>query len=620
MECGGKARDERRRRFGKGWPPCEEARAPSPSAALRGLHRLLPGGCRAGSLREAIGFANAAPTADTIVFDPTNVPGTIVLTTGEILIDGTLIIKGPGVDKLTVSGNDASRIFNIADGNPLLLHPTTISGITLLDGNAGDGGAILSTETLTLKDMVIHSSYALNKGGGVNVNTKGKVTLTNVKLTDNEAKGNVGGGLYAKADGGIVIARSLVSGNVAVSGGGGMYLVVTPAKSPLTIDSSTFLNNNSGGAGGGVNLYHDNGGKVLIKNSIFTGNTAGGSGGALYLEDGNITVDNCVFTLNSAGNGGAIADDRADSLTIKNSKFDRNTASGEGGALYLQDFNTVSITGSLFSGNSSTQSGGAIHADQAGVLTVKSSIFAGNRALTNGGAISVTGFEVGPPIERATLVLVSSTVSGNSAVDGGGVFASNGAKVSVTGGVFTGNVASDDGGGIHTTGSGAIAVALSVTGTLFQGNRAASNGGGVFALGDGKVLVKGAKAIGNQTTIGDGGGMLLLSGVSVTVVGSLFQHNLAGDQGGGLSINLSTATAIGSITGSKFLDNFATLVGGGINYFSTGASVLTIKGSVVSGNVALVQGGGLHNDTNAALLIATVIAGNWAPLDPNVSP
>ena len=139
-------------------------------------------------------------------------------------------------------------------------------------------------------------------------------------------------------------------------------------------------------------------------------------------------------------------------------------------------------------------------------------------------------------------------------------------------------------------------------------------------MGDGKVLVKGAKTIGNQTTTGDGGGMLLLSGVSVTVVGSLFQHNLAGDQGGGLSILLGSTTAIGSITGSKFLDNIATTDGGGINYFSTGASVLTIKGSVVSDNVALVKGGGLRNDGNAAVLIGPVPVGNWAPAGPNVSP
>src|SRR5262249_44351261 len=62
------------------------------------------------SLRAAIA---AARDGDTIDFDPGLRGQTITLTSGELLIDKTLDIEGPGAADLTVSGNDASRVFDL---------------------------------------------------------------------------------------------------------------------------------------------------------------------------------------------------------------------------------------------------------------------------------------------------------------------------------------------------------------------------------------------------------------------------------------------------------------------------------------------------------------------------
>ncbi len=574
------------------------------------------------TLREAIVAANLTAAADTITFDPAILPGIITLNGTEIDITSTLTIKGPGVDRLTISGADASRIFAIDDADTTKLHPTTISGLTLRDGNAADeGGAINSKESLSLTNVVIHSNTAANAGGGVYVATVGKVVVNNVKFTDNTATAKAGGGLYAVTSGGILVTRSLVSGNSAAFGGGGLYLRSRDARAAIVVDGSSFIGNSAGQNGSGLHLRNEDTEKMTVKNSTFTGNTAGENGGGLYLSNGLLTVDRTVFSHNSATeDGGAIAGSGGDSLKITNSRFDRNIAAEEGGALDLASGNTVSITGSVFTGNQSTTAGGAISA-RATVLTVKTSTFASNSATTNGGAISLSG-------AGTSLVLASSTVSGNAAVDGGGVFADTGAKLTVTGGVFTGNFASDDGGGIHTTGTGVNAVKLSVTGTLFQGNRAASDGGGVFASGDGTVLIKSARALGNQAITGDGGGMYLLSNaagagiVGVVVQSSLFQHNVAGDAGGGLSITL-LATGTASITGTKILDNLASSTadgGGGLVNFSSAGAVLTIKSSLISGNVAATAGGGLLKGSGTVTLIATVISGNWAPSGPDIFP
>src|SRR6185503_2465731 len=102
-----------------------------------------------GSLRETIA---ASAAGDTIEFA---VSGTITLTRGELTINHTLNIKGPGPAGLTVSGNRASRVFRIVFGT------VTISGLTITEGyafglngadglepaqpgTAGQGGAIFN--------------------------------------------------------------------------------------------------------------------------------------------------------------------------------------------------------------------------------------------------------------------------------------------------------------------------------------------------------------------------------------------------------------------------------------------------------------------------------------------
>src|SRR4051812_18654029 len=75
----------------------------------------------AGSLRSAI---TAASSGDTIKF--ANSVHNIVLTTGELDLTKNLSIVGPGANKLSISGNDASRIFDIATGTTV-----TLSGMTI---------------------------------------------------------------------------------------------------------------------------------------------------------------------------------------------------------------------------------------------------------------------------------------------------------------------------------------------------------------------------------------------------------------------------------------------------------------------------------------------------------
>ena len=93
----------------------------------------------AGSLRQAI--ADAKP-GDRVVITAT---GTIALTSGQLEITETLTISGPGAGSLSISGNDSSRVFTITSGVDV-----TISGVTIRDGSATDGGGVYNRGTLTV--------------------------------------------------------------------------------------------------------------------------------------------------------------------------------------------------------------------------------------------------------------------------------------------------------------------------------------------------------------------------------------------------------------------------------------------------------------------------------------
>ena len=79
----------------------------------------------AGSLRQAIADAN---DGDTI--DATGVSGTILLTSGELVVDKSVTILGPGPGNLTVDGNAASRVFRIKTPG----HTVSIDGLTIANG------------------------------------------------------------------------------------------------------------------------------------------------------------------------------------------------------------------------------------------------------------------------------------------------------------------------------------------------------------------------------------------------------------------------------------------------------------------------------------------------------
>ena len=563
-----------------------------------------------GSLRKEIADANAAPGADTIVFKLLNplLPHTITLdfAFGEIPIDGPLTIKGPGIDLLTVSGDKQMRIFGIDDGAAGTLSPTTISGLTLTDGKAtGNGGAIFSLEPLALKNVVIRGSEASMDGGGVFVETLGKVSITGSRIVHNKAL-NDGGGLYLAAAAGISIVKTTIADNTALTRGG-LYAVASNPKSVILVDTCIISSNTAtNGRGGGLQLDGPDDGKIIVKNSLITGNSATTSGGGIYLDDGNLLITNTTFSNNTAARGGAIGSDLAKSLTISGSRFIGNRASSGvdsgGGALYLEGTTAVKIAGTLFSRNTSGTGGGAIAHNGALTIAITGSSFLGNSGAA-GGAIILS--------DAAVLTMKSSTLSGNTGGSGGAIYAGTGAVLNLTGNKFTENRATN-GGAIDIRGLAGDAATANLSGNLFQANVADTVGGAVFAFNDSIFSSKGDRLIGNAALTGQGGGVYLNNTGGIVITGSLFQSNVAGSSGGGLLIG-EDATLIGL----KVLDNISGPGGrgGGLRVGGPGITVVITK-SLISGNVAS-DGGGIFFDSGTTTIATTIIKGNAAGLSPN---
>src|SRR5215813_13457123 len=85
------------------------AASPHAGAATFTVTNLNDAG--AGSLRDAIGQANAAAGADTIRFQP-GLAGMIPLA-GEIHVTDTLTVAGSGVGAIKVDGNLSTRLFKV---------------------------------------------------------------------------------------------------------------------------------------------------------------------------------------------------------------------------------------------------------------------------------------------------------------------------------------------------------------------------------------------------------------------------------------------------------------------------------------------------------------------------
>lgn len=397
----------------------------------------------AGSLRAAIAQAQ---TGDTIQFASTLANQTITLTSGEIEIPvgKNLIIDGASASGLTISGNNASRIFHLQSTS---VNPTslTIKNLTLANGFTTEFGGAIRTEhqgILTVENSQFKNNVSNQGGGAIFGAYEGTVTVSGSTFDSNTATATNderGGGAIATWGGlRTTVTGSEFTNNTGINGG-----AINNLAGELIIAGSKFINNSTIAAtvdtgnanptlrGYGGAVYSDRGsninsptGTISISNSVFEGNKGRGEGGAAYLYSGNqdsVLIDSSTFKNNevlalpggNGGNGGAVvqmSNGANQGFTIRNTTFADNIAATQGGGVWMMDAPTT-ITNSTFSGNK------AIATDYNG----------------NGGAMALYG-----PTN-----IINTTIANNSAGwVAGGVLASD-APVTVQNTIFANNTAAN---------------------------------------------------------------------------------------------------------------------------------------------------------------------------------
>ena len=389
-----------------------------------------------GSLREAVASANASPGADVIRFQGT-LAGTIVLTSGQMEITDTLAIDGPGMSRITISGNNASRVFKMGPGTEVSIDDLTIANA--LNTDKEDVGIIVSR-------------------GGAILNDGGMLHLIRIAMLNNRTL-DAGSGPTAQVVGGGAIVNS---GNAT-----------------LIADQCLFVGNSASGGtsyafGGAIGNVTNS--VANIKDCTFINNTAS-AGATSY--------------------GGAIGNFGSSQLTVTGGRFDSNVALGTdpgekafGGAIatrpgtVVSSGSTTTIDRSAFSNNravggaggmsqSGGDAGGGALYNVASTLSVQRSDFYGNKAIGGngatkggsafGGAIDATATNSAElPLTRidrcqfvGNLALGGSARVGSSGLAGGGALYNAFGRMDLRFSVILGNLASGGrmgqgtGGGIY---------------------------------------------------------------------------------------------------------------------------------------------------------------------------
>ncbi len=324
------------------------------------------------------------------------------------LFQGSSAIKGAGV---YAQGADLSA-----------------ASAEFLENVGTSGGGLYAVDSqLALTGTQFIQNWQLNPvwgaGGAGMYLQDSQAALTNTLFAENETQG-IGGGVYVLTST-LSFENATFRENQAYSGGA----LVSRAAS-LSLNQASFFSNTAALDGGALYVFA---GDLHVANSLFKGNAVSGigEGGAFNLRETRGLVEGTQFVENhSPYTGGAIYQDETH-LGIAGSVFLENSA-GYGGALAQSFTSTVSITSTHFLGNAAKWGGALLLGGTSGTDSLTNLLFVGNQAEEYGGAIFTSR-----PVR-----LTNSTLAGNHAAIGGGLYLTGTVASLVQNSILWGNTAS----------------------------------------------------------------------------------------------------------------------------------------------------------------------------------
>ncbi len=383
-----------------------------------------------GSLRAAL-----ASAANGDIIDASSITGTVLLTSGELLVNKNVNIIGPGPSNLAVDGNASSRVFHIANAVSAAISSLAITNGSVAGFYSSGGGIFNDDGALIVSNCALSGNSAGYGGGGIY--NAGYTPLPDVATPENIGNYTPASLISITNSATLTLVDSALSGNSVSQAGGGIFNYGFSGTATLIISNSTISGNSALSAvGGGIyNVCFYGSATVTIASSALNGNLARSDGGGIYNDgsSGSATVEivNTTLSENLANRGGGI--------------FNGTTFPGapNGNA-------TVEIVNSTLSENLAYAGGGIYNASSPGsvTLTIANSTLNGNSATNGGGIFNGTTF-FGSPSGSAT-VEIGSTIL-NAGASGANI--TNYAFSAIATGTVTSlgyNLSSDDGGGFLT--------------------------------------------------------------------------------------------------------------------------------------------------------------------------
>ncbi|WP_179376554.1 beta strand repeat-containing protein [Winogradskyella wichelsiae] len=366
---------------------------------------------------------------------------------------GTMDVSFTFLDANIASGNDADdgggAIFN--NGGTLVVGNAAAITNNIANGTSGSGGGILSTDgAVTITDAVLAFNQSNRAGGAIEIingaidfSGNYNVSGNNTGVAPAVASPGNGGGLHISGAGTATIIGGTMNDNMAAREGGALW----NSTATMIVDGVTITGNRALGDGaddGGAGIFNNGGTLNVINGTLISNNIASGasaSGGGLLSTAGNITIMDSTFDSNAANRAGGAIELIDGNLMFLNSTMSNNNVDG--------------LAGTAAPGN-----GGGFHVTgMSGTVVISTSTITGNAAANEGGGLWNQG--------GTTMSVSMSTIDNNTAAEGGGIYNNTGSMTSVMTSTISGNTASVSGGGLTNNGASldlnAVTVAMNST-------------------------------------------------------------------------------------------------------------------------------------------------------------
>lgn len=354
------------------------------------------------------------------------------------------------------------------------------------------------------------------------------------------------------------------------------------------------------GFGGGVGTFSNFNtltfNYTTIRNNITT-SPGGGLGGGIFSDLGDVSlfyshVDNNSAAAGVDGLGGGIFMGEGHSaLTIKNSTVNGNSAYQLGGGIFAPTIGAFTVTDSHIDNNHSGEDGAGGAGVGADVVKISGSWFSGNTTAGFGGGLYVTS--------QAPISIYKSNFIGNSAAGDGGGLWSNEGRISISKSTFQDNTSTGgNGGGVSGV------TTIQVTDSFFTHNVANGLGGGISQEDSGEINILRSTFTKNAALFGTGGAINGDGDAAFRITSSKFTYNSALEQGGGIAANGSIMTILSSL----FDHNVSVNDDGG----AIDSAQITATDTCFSYNTSKADGGGFNSENQDIKLIRCLVLGNTA--------